>query len=98
VTMSSSVWLDADQQRDWPTFMRVQLRMIFDVNRQLQADLELSLADLRSPQRRRGAGPGLAFSAVEVAAVDRSDQLDDIALAFGLVCALRSRESLRSSA
>jgi DNA-binding MarR family transcriptional regulator len=43
--VSDGVWLDADQQRAWLAFMRVQLRMTFEMNRQLQADSDLSLAD-----------------------------------------------------
>ncbi|AGL17045.1 MarR family winged helix-turn-helix transcriptional regulator [Actinoplanes sp. N902-109] len=38
-------WLDEDQQRAWLAFMRVQLRMTFEMNRQLQADSGLSLSD-----------------------------------------------------
>ena len=38
-------WLNADEQRAWQAFMRVQLRMNFEMNRQLQADSDLSLAD-----------------------------------------------------
>ncbi|GAA2555024.1 MarR family winged helix-turn-helix transcriptional regulator [Winogradskya consettensis] len=38
-------WLDADQQRAWLAFMRVQLRMTFEMNRQLQAESGLSLPD-----------------------------------------------------
>lgn len=38
-------WLTADEQRAWLAFMRVQLRMNFEMNRQLQADNDLSLAD-----------------------------------------------------
>jgi DNA-binding MarR family transcriptional regulator len=38
-------WLDAEQQRAWRAFMRVQLRMTFEMNRQLQADSGLSLSD-----------------------------------------------------
>jgi DNA-binding MarR family transcriptional regulator len=38
-------WLDEDRQRAWRAFMRVQLRMSFEMNRQLQADSGLSLAD-----------------------------------------------------
>ena len=41
----STPWLDHDQQRTWLAFMRVQLRMSFEMNRQLQADSGLSLAD-----------------------------------------------------
>jgi DNA-binding MarR family transcriptional regulator len=38
-------WLDADQQRAWLAFMRVQLRLTFEMNRQLQAEADLSLPD-----------------------------------------------------
>ena len=40
-----SEWLDSDQQRAWLAFMRVQHRINFEANRQLQADSGLSLAD-----------------------------------------------------
>jgi DNA-binding MarR family transcriptional regulator len=38
-------WLSADQQRAWLAFMRVQHRINFEANRQLQADSGLSLTD-----------------------------------------------------
>jgi DNA-binding MarR family transcriptional regulator len=38
-------WLDAEQQRAWQAFMRLQLRMTYEMNRQLQADSALSLPD-----------------------------------------------------
>ena len=38
-------WLRGDEQRAWLAFMRVQLRMTYEMNRQLQADNGLSLAD-----------------------------------------------------
>jgi DNA-binding MarR family transcriptional regulator len=38
-------WLAAKQQRAWVAFMRVQLRMSYEMNRQLQADSGLSLSD-----------------------------------------------------
>ena len=38
-------WLDDGRQRAWLAYMRVQLRMSFEMNRQLQADSGLSLAD-----------------------------------------------------
>lgn len=38
-------WLSPDQQRAWLAFMRVQLRMNFEMNRQLQAGSGLSLPD-----------------------------------------------------
>jgi DNA-binding MarR family transcriptional regulator len=37
--------LTADQQRAWLAYMRVQLRLVYEMNRQLQADSNLSLAD-----------------------------------------------------
>ncbi|OBK70144.1 MarR family transcriptional regulator [Mycobacterium sp. 1165178.9] len=39
------LWLTPKQQRAWVTYMRVQLRMNYEMNRQLQADSGLSLAD-----------------------------------------------------
>lgn len=38
-------WLTAEQQRAWVAYMRVQLRMSYEMNRQLQADSGLSLSD-----------------------------------------------------
>jgi DNA-binding MarR family transcriptional regulator len=38
-------WLDGDQQRAWLAYVRVQLRLIYEMNRQLQADSGLSLSD-----------------------------------------------------
>src|ERR1700691_2931972 len=40
-----STWLSPSQQRAWVTYMRVQLRMNYEMNRQLQRDSGLSLAD-----------------------------------------------------
>ena len=40
-----STWLSPSQQRAWVTYMRVQLRMNYEMNRQLQHDSGLSLAD-----------------------------------------------------
>jgi len=37
--------LTADQQRTWLAYMRVQLRLNYEMNRQLQADSNLSLPD-----------------------------------------------------
>jgi len=39
------VWLRGDEQRSWLAYMRVQLRLAYEMNRQLQADSDLSLAD-----------------------------------------------------
>ena len=38
-------WLDPEQQRAWLAFIRLQLRITYEMNRQLQADSGLSLAD-----------------------------------------------------
>ena len=37
--------LRPDQQRAWLAYMRVQLRLTYEMNRQLQADSNLSLSD-----------------------------------------------------
>jgi len=38
-------WLSPKQQRAWLAYMRVQLRMNYEINRQLRRDSDLSLAD-----------------------------------------------------
>ncbi len=38
-------WLDADQQRAWLAYIRLQLRLAYEMNRQLLADSGLSLPD-----------------------------------------------------
>ncbi|WIX77656.1 MarR family winged helix-turn-helix transcriptional regulator [Amycolatopsis carbonis] len=38
-------WLDARQQRAWLAYIRVQLRLSYEINRQLQTDSELSMPD-----------------------------------------------------
>jgi DNA-binding MarR family transcriptional regulator len=38
-------WLDSRQQRAWLAYMRVQLRLSYEINRQLQTDNELSMPD-----------------------------------------------------
>jgi len=40
-----SGWLDTEEQRAWLAYIRVQLRLTYEMNRQLQADSGLSLAD-----------------------------------------------------
>src|ERR1700755_2854491 len=40
-----SPWLPPSQKRAWVAYMRVQLRMNHEINRQLQRDSGLSLAD-----------------------------------------------------
>ncbi len=42
---SKGPWLSAAQLRAWRAFMSVQLRMNYEMNRQLQSDSDLSLAD-----------------------------------------------------
>jgi DNA-binding MarR family transcriptional regulator len=44
-TGADSRWLSPSQKRAWVAYMRVQLRMNYEINRQLQRDSELSLAD-----------------------------------------------------
>ncbi|WP_250006196.1 MarR family winged helix-turn-helix transcriptional regulator [Actinoplanes sp. M2I2] len=43
--MTDGPWLDADQRRVWLAWIRLQLRMTYEINRQLQADSALSMAD-----------------------------------------------------
>ena len=38
-------WLEGDQQRAWLAYIRVQLRLAYEMNRQLLADSDLSLPD-----------------------------------------------------
>ena len=38
-------WLDQEQQRAWLAYIRVQLRLVYEMNRQLQSDSGMSLAD-----------------------------------------------------
>jgi DNA-binding MarR family transcriptional regulator len=38
-------WLDGDQQQAWLAYIRVQLRLAYEMNRQLLADSGLSLPD-----------------------------------------------------
>lgn len=44
-TSTKQEWLTPQQQRAWVAYMRVQLRMNYEMNRQLQADSNLSLSD-----------------------------------------------------
>ena len=41
----ASPWLDGDQSRAWLAWIRLQLRLRYEMNRQLQADHQLSLSD-----------------------------------------------------
>ena len=38
-------WLDGDQQRAWLAYIRVQLRLAYEMNRQLLTDSGMSLPD-----------------------------------------------------
>ena len=38
-------WLEGDQQRAWLAYIRVQLRLAYEMNRQLLADSDMSLPD-----------------------------------------------------
>ena len=40
-----SGWLDARQQRAWLAYIRVQLRLTYEMNRQFQTESDLSLGD-----------------------------------------------------
>jgi DNA-binding MarR family transcriptional regulator len=44
-TSPKGTWLTPKQQRAWVAYMRVQLRMNYEMNRQLQAESGLSLSD-----------------------------------------------------
>jgi DNA-binding MarR family transcriptional regulator len=41
----ASGWLDGDEQRAWLAYIRVQLRLAYEMNRQLLADSDMSLQD-----------------------------------------------------
>ncbi|HEV3170217.1 MAG TPA: MarR family winged helix-turn-helix transcriptional regulator, partial [Actinocrinis sp.] len=38
-------WLDGEQQRAWLAYIRIHLRLAYEMNRQLQSDSALSLPD-----------------------------------------------------
>src|SRR5580704_19643239 len=44
-TAPAGGWLEGDQQRAWLAYIRVQLRLAYEMNRQLLADSGMSLAD-----------------------------------------------------
>jgi DNA-binding MarR family transcriptional regulator len=54
----SDVWLSRSQLRTWLAFMGVQQRLGYEMNRQLQADSELSLADYDVLNALSGASGG----------------------------------------
>jgi hypothetical protein len=41
----ASGWLEGNQQRAWLAYIRVQLRLAYEMNRQLLADTGMSLPD-----------------------------------------------------
>ena len=41
----TGVWLEGKQQRAWLAYIRVQLRLAYEMNRQLLADSGMSLPD-----------------------------------------------------
>jgi len=43
--MAQRIWLSATQQRTWLNYMQVYHRLEYEMNRQLQADFGVSLAD-----------------------------------------------------
>jgi DNA-binding MarR family transcriptional regulator len=43
--MAETRWLDADESRTWRAYLRLQARLTAELNRQLQATSNLSLAD-----------------------------------------------------
>ena len=44
-TVPAGGWLEGDQQRAWLAYIRVQLRLAYEMNRQLLADSGMSLPD-----------------------------------------------------
>ena len=61
-------WLSAAQLRAWRAFMSVQLRMNYEMNRQLQSDSDLSLADYHVLNALTGA-PGERMQVSDLAAL-----------------------------
>jgi DNA-binding MarR family transcriptional regulator len=45
VAAAGPEWLTDEQRRAWLAYIRIQLRLSYEMNRQLQADSNLSLAD-----------------------------------------------------
>lgn len=60
--------LSPAQQRAWVAYMRVQLRMNYEINRQLQRDSDLSLADYHVLNALSMA-PGHALQVTDLAAL-----------------------------
>src|SRR6266568_3726483 len=85
-------WLSGDEQRAWLAYIRIQLRLTYEMNRQLLADSGVSLADQIGWERSRVShhvrrmstrelvtcGPSAADKRVtEVALTDRGRQVLD---------------------
>jgi len=51
-------WLDEEQQRAWLAYIRVQLRLAYEMNRQLLAGGGISLPDYDVPAALSVAGGG----------------------------------------
>ena len=67
-TPRDSPWLSPTQHRAWVAYMRVQLRMNHEINRQLQRDSDLSLADYHVMNALSSA-PDHKMQVTELAAV-----------------------------
>ena len=63
-----SPWLSPSQLRAWVAYMRVQLRMNYEINRQLQRDSGLSLADYHVLNALSNA-PGHKLQVTDLAAL-----------------------------
>jgi hypothetical protein len=61
-------WLSAAELQAWRAFMRVQMRMNYEMNRQLQSDTDLSLADYPVLNALTGA-PGGRLQVSDLAAL-----------------------------
>ena len=66
----SNVWLRRNELRAWLAFMRVQQRLGYEMNRQLQADSALSLADY-DVLNALGAVPDRAHAGQRLGGPDR---------------------------
>jgi hypothetical protein len=56
-------WLDGEQQRAWLAYIRVQLRLAYEMNRQLLADSGMSLPDYDVLTALSVAGAGVTARA-----------------------------------
>jgi len=62
------MWLDDEQQRAWLAYIRVQLRLTYEINRQLQADSGISMSDY-DVLTALGVSPGDRLPITELAAM-----------------------------